>query len=120
MAPPLVVPRSDLGSSTKDPLDYSRHDAIVEGWAQGFNVGAIVVLILILLCNYRPRVLLHKLIVVEVNPPFDLPKILGSLTLKCFGSCYLRYVMASSSSLAHQPWDGKSMFPSLAPKQASF
>jgi hypothetical protein len=39
---------------------------IVEAWAQGFNVGAFIVLILFTLCNYRGRVLLHKLILLEL------------------------------------------------------
>lgn len=50
-----------------DDDEYTREQAIVEGWAQGFNVGAIVLLILLLLCNYRKRVLLHKLILLEVG-----------------------------------------------------
>jgi hypothetical protein len=39
---------------------------IVEAWAQGVNVGAFIVLILFTLCNYRGRVLLHKLILLEL------------------------------------------------------
>ncbi len=49
-----------------DDEDYTREQSIVEAWAQGFNVGAIILLILLLLCNYRKRVLLHKLILLEV------------------------------------------------------
>lgn len=41
---------------------------IVEGWAQGFNVGALVFILLIVLCNYRRHNTLHKLILLEVRP----------------------------------------------------
>ena len=40
----------------------------LEAWAQGYNVGSLVVLILIVLCNYRSGILLHKLILLEVSP----------------------------------------------------
>ena len=45
----------------------SRIQGITEAWAQGFHVGAIIILILVTLCNYRKRVLLHKLILLEVS-----------------------------------------------------
>jgi hypothetical protein len=44
----------------------STEDVIVEGWAEGFQVGALVILILLVVCNYRRHVLLHKLILLEV------------------------------------------------------
>jgi len=37
-----------------------------EAWAQGYNVGSLVILILIVFCNYRSGILLHKLILLEV------------------------------------------------------
>lgn len=40
----------------------------LEAWAQGYNVGSLVILILIVLCNYRSGILLHKLILLEVSP----------------------------------------------------
>lgn len=39
---------------------------IVEAWAQGLNVGALVFISLIVLCNYRRHITLHKLILLEV------------------------------------------------------
>lgn len=48
---------------------YNRQQLIVEAWGQGFNCGSIVILLLFVLCNYRPGVLLHKLILLEVSPP---------------------------------------------------
>ena len=39
---------------------------VVEAWGEGFNVGALVILMLIVVCNLRRRVLLHKLILLEV------------------------------------------------------
>ena len=47
--------------------DAQREQVIVEAWAQGFNVGAVVTLILFVMCNYRRGVMLHALILVEVG-----------------------------------------------------
>ncbi|KAF1952524.1 hypothetical protein CC80DRAFT_376019, partial [Byssothecium circinans] len=38
----------------------------LEAWGQGYNVGSLVVLILIVFCNYRRGILLHKLILLEL------------------------------------------------------
>lgn len=53
----------------------------LEAWSQGFMMGALVIMCGITLANMRRRVLLHKLILVEVS---------GSPE-----SRYLRYVMSS-------------------------
>lgn len=58
--------------STRAPGDpvaanLTREQAIVEAWAQGFSVGSVVILILFVLCNYRRKILLHKLILLEVG-----------------------------------------------------
>jgi hypothetical protein len=39
---------------------------ILEAWAQGFMVGAIVIMICITLANLKRSVILHKLILLEV------------------------------------------------------
>jgi len=39
---------------------------ILEAWAQGFMVGAIIIMICVTLSNIRRGVLLHKLILIEV------------------------------------------------------
>ncbi|CAI6091125.1 unnamed protein product [Clonostachys chloroleuca] len=57
--------------STRAPGDpvaanLTREQAIVEAWAQGFSVGSVVILILFVLCNYRRKILLHKLILLEL------------------------------------------------------
>ena len=39
---------------------------VLEAWAQGFMVGALLVMICITLSNIRRGVILHKLILVEV------------------------------------------------------
>ncbi|MCJ1465986.1 hypothetical protein MMC07_004605 [Pseudocyphellaria aurata] len=44
----------------------SSSDQIVEAWGQGFNIGALIILILLVFCNYRAGVLLHKLILLEL------------------------------------------------------
>lgn len=40
---------------------------ILEAWGEGWNVGALVILLLIVFCNYRRRNTLHKLILLEVS-----------------------------------------------------
>lgn len=39
---------------------------ILEAWAQGFMVGAIIIMICITLANLKRGVILHKLILLEV------------------------------------------------------
>ena len=41
----------------------------VETWIEGYTLGGLEVLILIVICNMRRNVLLHKLILLEVYPP---------------------------------------------------
>lgn len=71
MAPPFIPPAVAplLARSTPDQIKYSEPEnhTVVEAWAQGFNVGSLVLLIFFTLCNYRRRVLLHKLILLEVG-----------------------------------------------------
>lgn len=76
----LVYPRADDPSPVNAPLSFApiesaqtRIQRIVEAWAQGCQVGALVFLIIITLCNYRRHVLLHKLILLEVRNPFSFP-----------------------------------------------
>ncbi|PVH93580.1 hypothetical protein DM02DRAFT_481551, partial [Periconia macrospinosa] len=44
----------------------SPDDGFLEAWAQGFNVGSLIILILIVFCNYRSGIILHKLILLEL------------------------------------------------------
>lgn len=60
-----LVPRASNG--TKAALDES--GLILEAWGEGFSLGALIILILLVFCNYRVRVLLHKLILLEVRNP---------------------------------------------------
>lgn len=57
-----LVPRASNG--TKAALDQS--DLILEAWGEGFSLGALIILILLVFCNYRVHVLLHKLILLEL------------------------------------------------------
>ncbi|KAI9923322.1 hypothetical protein MW887_003723, partial [Aspergillus wentii] len=54
------VPRS------KRPTDPD--GLVTEAWGQGFMVGALIIMLAITLANMKRHVLLHKLIVVEVQP----------------------------------------------------
>ncbi|CAM1501294.1 Fc.00g104560.m01.CDS01 [Cosmosporella sp. VM-42] len=71
MAPSSIrsMTRISLGARQQDDPtaeNNSLEQVIVEAWGQGLNVGAIAMLILIVLCNYRRHVLLHKLILLEL------------------------------------------------------
>jgi hypothetical protein len=46
----------------------------LEAWAQGYNVGSLIILILIVFCNYRSGILLHKLILLEVRPALPMTR----------------------------------------------
>ena len=43
------------------------HGLTLEAWAQGFCVGALIIMAGITVSNMRRRVLLHKLILIEVR-----------------------------------------------------
>ena len=40
---------------------------ILEAWAQGFMIGSLVIMACITVANMRRKVLLHKLILIEVR-----------------------------------------------------
>ena len=42
---------------------------VLEGWAEGFMVGSLIILSCITIANMRHGVLLHKLILLEVGYP---------------------------------------------------
>jgi hypothetical protein len=49
------------------------NELILEAWGQGFMVGALIIMMCITLANMRRRVLLHKLIFIEVRFRHKLP-----------------------------------------------
>ncbi|KAH7083227.1 hypothetical protein BKA63DRAFT_530080 [Paraphoma chrysanthemicola] len=49
---------------TRDSLTVE--GGYLEAWAQGYNVGSLIILILIVFCNYRSGIWLHKLILLEL------------------------------------------------------
>ncbi len=55
---------------------------ILEAWAQGFMVGAIVIMICITLANLKRGVILHKLILLEVCTKPELRCLLEILTAR--------------------------------------
>ena len=76
MAPTYGINSLDLGKRFPEPATTrtsppTRSSLTIEGgfleaWAQGYNVGSLIILILIVFCNYRSGVWLHKLILLEV------------------------------------------------------
>lgn len=65
MPNPTPEPSTRTSPPTRDSL--STEGGFLEAWAQGYNVGSLVILILIVFCNYRSGIWLHKLILLEVS-----------------------------------------------------
>ncbi|KAF1814579.1 hypothetical protein P152DRAFT_279732 [Eremomyces bilateralis CBS 781.70] len=53
-----------INSGAQKPTDP--HGLVLEGWAQGYMVGSLIVMICITIANMRKGVLLHKLILLEL------------------------------------------------------
>jgi hypothetical protein len=60
---------TDASQPTRGNL--STEGGFLEAWAQGYNVGSLIILILIVCCNYRSGIWLHKLILLEVSPNYS-------------------------------------------------
>ncbi|KAF2020656.1 hypothetical protein BU24DRAFT_416334 [Aaosphaeria arxii CBS 175.79] len=58
------VPSTRTSPPTRSSL--TTEGGFLEAWAQGYNVGSLVILILIVFCNYRSGIWLHKLILLEL------------------------------------------------------
>ncbi|KAF2648737.1 hypothetical protein K491DRAFT_612182 [Lophiostoma macrostomum CBS 122681] len=61
---PAPVPDTQTEPGSRSSL--SLEGGFLEAWAQGYNVGSLIMLILIVFCNYRSGILLHKLILLEL------------------------------------------------------
>ena len=67
----LALAKRFPGTATTRTSPPTRESMTTEGgfleaWAQGYNVGSLIVLILIVFCNYRSGIWLHKLILLEL------------------------------------------------------
>lgn len=58
----MAEPTSTPGSKPTDTAHLT-----IEAWSQGFLIGSLLIMASITLANMRSGVLLHKLILVEVN-----------------------------------------------------
>ncbi|KAF3050343.1 hypothetical protein E8E11_006398 [Didymella keratinophila] len=63
---PDPTPEATTRTSPPTRNSLSTEGGFLEAWAQGYNVGSLVILILIVFCNYRPGIWLHKLILLEL------------------------------------------------------
>lgn len=45
---------------------------ILEAWGQGFMVGSLIIMAAMAIANMRSKILLHKVILLEVRPSFYL------------------------------------------------
>ena len=61
----MAIRRRQAGPQTAAPSTPS--GLVLEAWAQGLMVGALIIMSAITLANMRRSVLLHKLILVEVS-----------------------------------------------------
>lgn len=66
MAPQFGLSWDNLSKRTAVTKPTDPDGLILEAWAQGFMVGAIVIMICITLANLKRGVVLHKLILLEV------------------------------------------------------
>lgn len=57
----------DNGDSALGQKPTKLDQATLESWSQGFMVGALIIMTAITVANMRSGVLLHKLILIEVN-----------------------------------------------------
>lgn len=58
-------PSTRTSPPTRDSL--TAEGGFLEAWAQGYNVGSLIILILIVFCNYKSGIWLHKLILMEAS-----------------------------------------------------
>ena len=65
---PLALPLDHVSARSSPPTrdSLSVEGGFLEAWAQGYHVGSLVILLLIVICNYRPGTRLHKLILLEL------------------------------------------------------
>jgi hypothetical protein len=61
----MAMRKRQAGSQNAAPTTPS--GLVLEAWAQGLMVGALIIMSAITLANMRRSVLLHKLILVEVS-----------------------------------------------------
>lgn len=61
----VPMPSTQVNPPTRESM--TTEGGFLEAWAQGYNVGSLIILILIVFCNYRSGILLHKLILLEVR-----------------------------------------------------
>lgn len=61
----VPIPSTQVNPPTRESM--TTEGGFLEAWAQGYNVGSLIILILIVFCNYRSGILLHKLILFEVG-----------------------------------------------------
>jgi hypothetical protein len=68
MAPQFVASLQTVSRRMTEVVKPTDPDGLIlEAWAQGYMVGSIIIMICITLSNIRRGVLLHKLILLEVE-----------------------------------------------------
>ncbi|KAI9797274.1 MAG: hypothetical protein M1833_005570 [Piccolia ochrophora] len=67
MAPSVAMPlvKRERRPDTPGRASMGLVGIIAEGWSEGFQLGALIILMLVTICNLRRGVLLHKLILIE-------------------------------------------------------
>ena len=71
----------------------------LESWAQGFMVGSLIIMACVTVANMRRKVLLHKLILIEVSNA-GLPRVVMAIT--DWNSCCWALFMARLCLPIHQ------------------
>lgn len=75
MSPMLVVDEAFSVAKRYVTKPTNANGLILEAWAQGFMVGALIIMSCITLANMRRGVLLHKLILIEVSSDRHRPSV---------------------------------------------
>ena len=61
----VQMPASGMTLDVQKPTDPA--GVTLESWAQGFMVGSLIIMACVTVANMRRKVLLHKLILIEVS-----------------------------------------------------
>jgi hypothetical protein len=64
------MPADGMTLDVKKPTDPA--GVTLESWSEGFMVGSLIIMACVTVANMRRKVLLHKLILIEVSGALDL------------------------------------------------
>lgn len=69
---------------------------LLEAWAQGYMVGSIIIMVAITVSNFRRRVLLHKLILLEVFINFHFNRLASNPSQLILGTFHGTFIFSKA------------------------